>query len=263
MKSFKKILFALIFLPCVLFFSACGGAIAQLKKEANVDTEGTYIASSKSEFITYIGLIGDDLPENNKTTMSTYRITCKTSIENNEMLNNGIFILGNSISETQFATRTSTTSNGKQMGQADMYFKDGWVYINGKGGGVSIKQKYLLTLNSDIENADDLNDSFQSPKDFISQIIEEESLSVSVAVKGKTKKFKIEANKSNTILGSEMILYLVYENDTLQGLQFTSIDDDLTLEYSISKYTGSIKFPSFKGYVESSSDIEDWIYPFE
>lgn len=264
MKKIKNILLALIFVPCAIFFSACGGVNAQLKKEASVDTEGTYITSSKSELSTYIGCSDQNIPNNEKTTLSGYRITCKTVIDNNEMKNNAIFILGNTISETQFAGRTTSTSNGKQIAQANMYLKDGWVYVNAEGGGISLKQKYLMTLNSDITNIEDLIESFQSPINFIEKIIEEENINVYVSIKGATKKFKIEANTNPSLLGNELVSYLIYENDILQGIKFTTVENDgLTMDYTIERFSGSIKFPSFKGYIETTSEIEDWINPFE
>lgn len=266
MKKFKNVLIALIFVPCLLFFAACGGnkADAQFKTKAKIDTEGEYTETSKEELTTYLSSGATPEAQTLKTSMSGYRLT--GSIEMPAMPELGlteatttnfdvIYVGGEKLEDYKMAMKMSAKDE-----KAYMYIKDGYVYANVEDE----KLKAKITTDEQFDEIQTSTSQLVSLEEMIELITTmEEGATVKVAVDGNTKKYEVTLDLSGLAeegfgfenLVSEYKMYFVFENDILTGftVSYNSIMGSsctLTME----NYNGKVVFPSFKDYKEVNFD---------
>lgn len=249
MKRLRNLMLALIMVPCVLLLTACGGS-DPFAETASVNTEGNYTTTTKAELNEYLGTTAGYV-ENEKTVMDGYRITITGEEEGVSLEANGVFLFGETFADTQIALKSVSTYEG-QEGGAYIYIVDGVMYMSMEAPGTSVKYKMPLE-GDDFEN---VNETFMGDTPNVAQliegIVENDDITVRVAVEGSTKKYEITALNE---FEEEVITYLVFENDVLQGVSVEMEIEGINALVAIQPYSGSIDFPSFSDYAEMPAEF--------
>lgn len=278
-KSLKIALSTLALVPCAALFVGCGQD--QLATKANVNTEGTYAASSKEAFTTYAGEGGTA-----STTLSGYRFTMDAKVSgsvvgqsyNSSALLNGIV----KTSEKSVEAAFKMTMEGQDIMKA--YIKDGYVYANISSKGQSLKIKYEADIDDVFGEFGEMGmagpTTISDVQEILNFINNNKDLDIEASVEGEINKFHFSADSTDIsamlgsateipggateIPGSDFDCYFVFNSDILTGAQVSfkyqmtsgdfgnaGIDAKITIE----KFDGEISFPSFDEYTETDFNL--------
>lgn len=248
MKKIKNILLALILVPCMFLLTACGDDVEkQFKETASINTEGTYTETTKTELNNYLGVANNQVVENEKTTLKGYRITGSIVSEEASIEYNGIVSFGETFADTKMAIKMNMAIEGQQI-QSEAYVKDSVMYMHSEMQGMEMKYKMPFLTGEEMDEAIDDEIGLASIEDILEEIIANDDVTVKVFIDGATTKYEIKENMVAGALESGLVTYLVFENDVLQGIQYTLEVESEVINITIQNYEGKISYPSFDDY---------------
>ena len=257
MKKFLKMTLLSLVLCCTFVFAACGGAVERQfdsKASVNKGNDESYQASTKDDFVNYVGTATGDVGLN----MTGYRMTGIITTNITEELadvpttiNYNIIVVENNGVPEMAAKMT--------MDGSDIYLfvKDGYMYCNtklnipGMEGEMKIKQK----LPDDYDFSDLGIDNVVDFNSFFDMLNESADATITTYVEGETTRYKIEMAYKASIaemaeLSGSYTCYYVFESNKFAGFSMKLEYEQGTMEIDFSKYNGKISYPDLSEYEE-------------
>lgn len=246
-KVFKSLAVGVLAIPCALMCTACGG-----DDSVKVDTNGDWKPVNAT--IAYNEVL--NIPSENLD-FDGLRFTIKEEMEvqgeKATITMNGMTLYyGQNI---DFKMDMTVSASGRSE-TVNMYLTENTMYVNAG------QLKYKIDLNSSSDNPYDDQLQLVPDADFITDSIEQMQNAIldsqKSEVDGVTKYyFKLDGNEmaeaANLTFEEWIVLkdgkfdsFKIIANGLMQGIS-TKITMDME------KYTGTIDFPSFDGYVDMSS----------
>lgn len=260
MKKFLKTALLSLVLCFTFVFAACGSAVErQFDSKANVNkgNDASYQATTKDDFVNYVGTATDDAGLDMTGYRMTGRITTNTTDATIDLPTsiyyNIIVVENNGVPEMA----VKMTMDGSDI---YLFVKDGYMFCNmkldvpGVDGEMKIKQKlpddYDFSDLGYIGNVVDFNSFFE-------MLNETADATITTYVEGETTRYKIEMSYKSSIadlaeLSGNYTCYYVFESNKLTGFSINFEYDQGTMEIDFSKYNGKIAYPDLSEYEEMS-----------
>lgn len=239
----------LVMLPCAMLFNGCSGK-GQLDTKATLNTgkESNYVAlTDNNDFINYLNA------DTTTATLHSYKLTLEgKEVEDGKTQKirmNAICQFSDDLTTVNFAVKGSMYGS-----PVAMYITDGYLYMNMKSEGVSMKIKMLLASLEDMASYTDefdIDNYVDMALDLFSKA--DSQVAVSFYEDNYTKYYKLSETVSAEVIND---YYFVFENDVLAGIKFNMTEGNANMTFTLAKFEGTIDFPDFSDYVDYSSMLE-------
>jgi len=266
-KSLKFIMLAMLL--CVGFvFTGCTGGQLDTQVKVNIGEEEDYIAVT-SEEESFMSVMQNMQPSEEMTS-TTIKFTIKadlsipTGVGSATMTANLVANVMVEIGEESIgAAAKATVTVGEEKAVYEVYYKDGYVYLNGGEMKVKMSTEDMMGDSGEGESTTPEFDSSQI-KSMIMEIMQDHTKQ-KVAVEGNTTRYMIAANEDTN-------LYIIVKNNKVSQA-YAEVEDinlaevvsqispeiaeemppismDMTLALELT--SNSINYPSFDGYIDNS-----------
>lgn len=225
MKKLKSLLALVLILPCLFLFSGCSDGMNKF----TVDTSGTYTEVDASTFTDFNATAETEITTGYK--MYGEFNTIQGSEVSMKMVYSGIFRLDAESEVVEFSMKTKTTENGTTF-KMDFYVVNNTIYLNLLG------MKYYMAFDPETSGVDSNTTSLTYLEYLTDTYLNEANISTFATVVNEgtenektITKYKIELGEEGLTVSnsSQYVIYLVYENNTIKGIQTifkTAIEDD-------------------------------------
>lgn len=237
-NKFKKLLYSLLVIPCLLILTACNGNT--LDKSTNVNVDGNYKIS------TY-----EDLKENALDKISenyldnAYKITAKLNLGGTPVVNLNGIVKGNNLDNLQAAFKLISIG-----ARAEYYINNGVMYFLDSNNKIksTIPSGEALKQQLGISEVLTLNDVFNK--------IEDAKINKSIKVEKHTnndeQKFKVKFVIKADENFYNYTVYFVFNADNLIGVRVELKSENYNLELNMEQYNDNINFPDFSDYADAN-----------
>lgn len=255
MKKLRNAMVAICLMICALALTACGGG--QLSTEASVSKKG-YVATTKEEYTAF----SEQIAGEDSTDMNAYKMTMKMKGSTEvaglktevDMLINTIVTVNAEGAVNGMATKVSS---GKL--KMELYLVDGYQYLYYKNDKEEYKYKVAIPaeeLAETMTGASTIGDEILSMiGECMSNITVNEVLTDKVsykkAVKGDVTRFNVNLADEKATLD----FYVENTNAKTTGAELDITTKEATMKLALTKFTGNIKYPSFKKYQDATEEI--------
>lgn len=237
-QKFKKLIYSLLVLPCLILLTACNGN--QLDTNANVNTTGNYKISTYEDLKeNALDKIGDNYLD------ASYKITARLNLGGTPMVNLNGIVKGNNLDNLQAAFKLISIG-----ARAEYYVSNGVMYFLDSNNKIksSIPSVEALKKQLGVTDILTLSEVFNKIED--ARI--NENLKVEKHSAGTENKFKVTfALKANNVIYNYRI-YFVFNENNLTGVKVEYNSDVYTLELNMEQFNGNITYPDFSDYADAN-----------